>query len=126
VTAPAGSATAPPPPAARPDRAPRRLATDAPPRPPLVAPARGPGPTRAPDAGAGSAAPAPRAIWINALPWAYFTVDGDPKQHETPKLLELPVGPHRLTFTNPQLGISRTVTVTVPAEGDARYVEKMN
>jgi hypothetical protein len=65
------------------------------------------------DAGTGSARPAVlRPVWINALPWAYFTVAGDPKQHETPAMLKLPVGDHRVTFTNPQLGVSRTVTVT--------------
>jgi hypothetical protein len=40
--------------------------------------------------------------------------------------LKLTVGPHRVLFTNPQLGVTRTVTVTVPAEGEARHVEKMN
>jgi tRNA A-37 threonylcarbamoyl transferase component Bud32 len=80
------------------------------------------------DAGTHAVQPAGplRPIWINALPWAYFTVDGDPKQYETPALLKLPAGPHRVTFMNPQLGVSRTVTVTIPAEGEARHVEKMN
>jgi hypothetical protein len=41
-------------------------------------------------------------------------------------MLKLSVGAHRVTFTNPQLGVSRTVTVTVPAQGEARHVEKMN
>ncbi|HWO22069.1 MAG TPA: serine/threonine-protein kinase [Kofleriaceae bacterium] len=84
----------------------------------------GPGP----GSGEGSAAAAGplRPLWINALPWAFFTVDGDPKQHETPAMLKLPVGAHRVTFTNPQLGVSRTVTVIVPAQGEARHVEKMN
>ena len=76
------------------------------------------------------AAPKPtgplRPILIGATPWAFFVVDNDPKQYETPITLQLSVGPHRVTFTNPELGVSRTVTVTVPAEGDARHVEKMN
>jgi len=76
--------------------------------------------------GAGTSSAALRPIWINALPWAFFTVDADPKQHETPAMLKLSVGDHRVTFTNPQLGVSRTVTVTVPAQGEARHVEKMN
>ncbi|HLL20980.1 MAG TPA: protein kinase [Kofleriaceae bacterium] len=67
-----------------------------------------------------------RPILIGAVPWAYFTVDDDPKQYETPMTLRLAVGTHRVTFTNPQLGVSRTVTVSVPADGDARHVEKMN
>ncbi|MEO8705179.1 MAG: hypothetical protein ABI867_34355, partial [Kofleriaceae bacterium] len=66
-----------------------------------------------------------RPIAINAIPWAYFTVDDLPTQHETPKTIELAVGSHRITFTNPELKVSRTVTVEVPAEGIARHVEKM-
>jgi serine/threonine-protein kinase len=66
-----------------------------------------------------------RPIVIGATPWAYFTVDDSPTQHETPKTLQLSVGSHRITFSNPQLGVSRTVTVDVPAEGFARHVEKM-
>jgi eukaryotic-like serine/threonine-protein kinase len=106
---------------------------DAAPPPPDAAPPRRPDaaivriPPRV-DAGTGSARPAGalRPVWINALPWAYFTVDGESKQHETPAMLKLSVGDHRVTFTNPQLGVSRTVTVTVPAQGEARHVEKMN
>jgi hypothetical protein len=78
------------------------------------------------DGGAGGTSAVLRPIWVNALPWAFFTVDADPKQHETPAMLKLSVGDHRVTFTNPQLGVSRTVTVTVPAQGEARHVEKMN
>jgi hypothetical protein len=77
-----------------------------------------------PDAATGSA-PVLRPITIGAQPWAYFTVDGDPTRHETPATLRLAVGPHRVTFTNPELGVTRTVTVTVPEAGDARHVEKM-
>src|SRR5262249_2035231 len=114
----------PPPPDAAVDAAPAPLRTDAAivrviPR---IDAGAGPG------SGSGSARPTGplRPIWINALPCAYFTIDGDPKQYETPTLLNLPVGPHRVTFMNPQLSVSRTVTVTVPAQGEARHVEKMN
>jgi serine/threonine-protein kinase len=67
-----------------------------------------------------------RPILIGATPWANFYVDDDPTKYETPQTLKLTVGPHRVLFTNPQLGVTRTVTVTVPAEGEARHVEKMN
>ncbi|HEY5938625.1 MAG TPA: serine/threonine-protein kinase [Kofleriaceae bacterium] len=77
-----------------------------------------------PDAGAAPVAVL-RPITIGAQPWAYFTVDDDPTRHETPATLKLTVGPHRVTFSNPQLGVTRTVTVTVPEEGEARHVEKM-
>ncbi|MEJ7596396.1 MAG: protein kinase [Kofleriaceae bacterium] len=66
-----------------------------------------------------------RPIMIGATPWAYFTIDGDPTRHETPMTLRLAVGAHRVTFSNPELGVSRTVTVNVPEEGEARHVEKM-
>ena len=62
---------------------------------------------------------------IGATPWAFITIDGDPTKHETPVTLPLTVGPHKVTFSNPQLGVTRTVTVTVPAEGPARYVEPL-
>jgi serine/threonine-protein kinase len=70
-------------------------------------------------------APVLRPITIGAIPWAYFTVDDDATQHETPLTMHLSVGTHRVSFSNPELGVRRTVTVTVPAEGDARHVEKM-
>jgi hypothetical protein len=121
--APPAPADAEPPP---PDAAPAPLRTDAAivRVPPRIDAGAGAGS----GSGSGSARPTGplRPIWINALPWAYFTVDGDPKQYETPTLLNLPAGPHRVTFMNPQLGVSRTVTVTVPAQGEARHVEKMN
>ncbi len=63
---------------------------------------------------------------IGATPWAYFTVDGDPKEYETPMSLKLTVGPHRVTFRNPELNVSRTVTITVPPDDEGRHVEKMN
>ena len=66
-----------------------------------------------------------RPITIGADPWAYFTVDDSPARHETPKTLVLAVGTHRVTFSNPQLGVTRTVTIEVPADGEARHVERM-
>ena len=76
------------------------------------------------------AAPKPtgetKSFFIGATPWAYFTVDSDPKEYETPQKLKLTVGTHRVTFRNPQLGVSRTVTITVPPDDDGRHVEKMN
>jgi hypothetical protein len=67
-----------------------------------------------------------KSFQIGANPWAFFTVDGDPKEYETPMTLKLTVGPHRVTFRNPQLNISRTVTITVPPNDEGRHVEKMN
>ena len=66
-----------------------------------------------------------RPFTIGADPWAYFTVDGSPVQHETPETLELSVGAHRITFSNPQLGVTRTVTIDVQEDGEPRHVERM-
>jgi serine/threonine protein kinase len=66
-----------------------------------------------------------RPITIGAEPWAYFTVDDSPTRHETPTTLDLSVGAHRVTFSNPQLGVSRTVTIEVPPVGTARHIERM-
>ena len=67
-----------------------------------------------------------KSFTIGAVPWAYFLIDGDPVRYETPMTLKLTAGPHRVTFTNPELNVSRTVTITVPANDDGRHVEKMN
>lgn len=65
-----------------------------------------------------------RNVTINAKPWAYFTVDSDPTQHQTMKTIALAPGPHTLKFSNPQLG-ERTVTITVPSDGDFSHVEDL-
>ncbi|MCW5808957.1 MAG: hypothetical protein KIT31_41780, partial [Deltaproteobacteria bacterium] len=78
--------------------------------------------------GAGSAeAPAPkRRVAINAKPWAYIRIDGDPTQHLTPWTGELTLGPHRIHFANPVLKDERTVPLDVPAgDGELRHIETM-
>lgn len=70
-------------------------------------------------------APTTRRVTIGSTPWSNFTVDGDPKQHETPQVLDLAPGPHRIRFTNPQLKLEREVTITVPADRDWRHVEDL-
>ena len=77
--------------------------------------------------GSGSATPpaiALRKVRINATPWAYFTVDGGPRL-QTPQLLELAPGPHRIHFENPVLSVERTITLDVPADRDISYVEPL-
>jgi len=66
-----------------------------------------------------------RRVTINATPWAYFTVDGDPTQHETVKTLQLAPGPHRIHFHNPVLQLERTVTIEVPPDRDVSHVERL-
>ncbi len=67
-----------------------------------------------------------RKVTINATPWAYFTVDSDPTQHETVKTLQLAPGKHRIQFSNPVLKIERTVMIEVPEDRDYTHVERLN
>jgi hypothetical protein len=58
------------------------------------------------------------SLAINALPWAEVSIDGE-RIGETPiGNVELPIGPHEVVFTHPELGEARhlvTVTATAPA-----------
>jgi len=65
-----------------------------------------------------------RKVHINATPWAYFTVDGGPRM-QTPKLLELASGPHRIHFENDVLKVEREITIDVPADRDISHVEAL-
>ncbi|MCX5747114.1 MAG: serine/threonine-protein kinase [Proteobacteria bacterium] len=65
-----------------------------------------------------------RRVTVNALPWANFTVDGDPTSHQTIETIELTEGKHTLHFTNTQLGVTRDVDIEVP-DHDLRYVEDL-
>src|SRR5690606_4315127 len=55
-------------------------------------------------------------VRINVRPgWSNFTVDDDPKQHQTLATVELAPGPHKIHFTgNPAYPADKTVTITVP------------
>jgi hypothetical protein len=66
----------------------------------------------------GGAPPALCRVRINLTPWAYYRVDDDPTQHETPSTIELAPGPHKLHVWNPQLGIERDIVLHVPADRD--------
>jgi hypothetical protein len=92
-------------------------------RPPLPPPDVAP-PPPSPDA-APAAARVLRKVRVNARPWATFTVDGGATQHETISTIELAPGPHRLHFSNPQLGVERDVTIEVPADRDLDHVEDL-
>jgi tRNA A-37 threonylcarbamoyl transferase component Bud32 len=65
-----------------------------------------------------------RRVMVNAVPWAYFTVDSDPAQHQTMETIELPPGKHHLHFSNPQLHSERDATIEVQ-DRDLRYVQPM-
>jgi hypothetical protein len=85
---------------------------------------------RAPDArlpadAAVSAARTLRKVRVNARPWATFTIDGGAAQYETISTIELLPGPHRLHFSNPQLGVERDETIDVPADRDLDHVEDL-
>jgi hypothetical protein len=63
-------------------------------------------------------------LTVNTTPWAYFTVDDDPEKHQTIDSVQLAPGPHRLHFWNDQLGVTKDVTVDVPAH-DSSWVGKL-
>jgi tRNA A-37 threonylcarbamoyl transferase component Bud32 len=66
-----------------------------------------------------------RKVRINARPWATFTVDGGATQYETISTVELAPGPHKLRFTNPELGVVREVVIDVPRDRDIDHVEDL-
>ena len=66
-----------------------------------------------------------RKVRINARPWALFTIDGGTTQHETISTVELAPGPHKLKFTNPELGVVREVVIEVPRDRDIDHVEDL-
>lgn len=66
-----------------------------------------------------------RSVTIGARPWAYFYVDSDPAQHQTPETLQLAPGRYRIRFENPELHVSKQAVIDVPADRDIRHVEIM-
>ncbi len=114
-------------------------ANDAPAPPPTPGPLDGglpgrrpprPGPTatspaRGDDVVAAAPAPVRRRVRVNARPWAMFTVDDEGVEHETIATVELTPGPHRLHFRNPELGVTRVITIVVPVDRDLDHVEDL-
>lgn len=78
------------------------------------------------DAGIDAAATLTRRVTIGATPWADFTVDDDPTPRQTPETLELTPGRHRIHFSNPRLGVTRTVVIDVPSDRDLKHVEALD
>ncbi len=108
--------------------APDVVAPDAPPpaAPDVAAPARPTPPPASPRTRPSRAEPRAAApsgdlgvVNVNAVPWAYVTVNG--KRQLTPATLRLPPGSYTLSFENPELGAKTTRFVTVKA-GDNRPV----
>jgi hypothetical protein len=64
-------------------------------------------------------------VTVGSRPWANVTIDGSAKSYETPATMQLPPGPHRFTFRNPQLSITKEVTLQVPVSGSLRHVEQL-
>jgi hypothetical protein len=62
------------------------------------------------------------SLSLNALPWASVTIDGQALPGSTPFAnLQVPVGPHEIVWTHPQLG-ERRQTVIVNAKTPVRLV----
>jgi hypothetical protein len=55
-----------------------------------------------------------RRVTIGARPWAYYTVDADRTQHQTPEVVELAPGKHTIHYEQPELHQKRDVVIDVP------------
>lgn len=66
-----------------------------------------------------------RKVKINAVPWAYFTVDGDSTRYQTVETILLAPGRHTIHFDNPELGIKTDKEIEVPADRDTTVVEQL-
>ena len=62
-------------------------------------------------------------VIVNAKPWAYFTVDDNPTQHETPDTLHLPAGAHTVHFSRGQ--VTRNTAITVPESDGLTVLEDL-
>jgi hypothetical protein len=61
---------------------------------------------------------------VNATPWADVLIDGRPAGQTPLGNIELPIGPHEITFRHPELG-DRTRRVVVAAQGVSRVAENL-
>jgi hypothetical protein len=61
---------------------------------------------------------------VNATPWAEVLIDGRPAGQTPLGNIELPIGPHQITFRHPELG-ERTRRVVVAAQGVSRVAENL-
>jgi hypothetical protein len=61
---------------------------------------------------------------VNATPWADVLIDGRPAGQTPLGNIELPIGPHEITFRHPELG-ERTRRVVVAAQGVSRVAENL-
>jgi PEGA domain len=61
---------------------------------------------------------------VNATPWADVLIDGRPAGQTPLGNIELPIGPHQITFRHPELG-ERTRQVVVAARGVSRLAENL-
>ena len=63
------------------------------------------------------------SVVVNAKPWAYFTIDDNPKRYETPDTVHLGVGAHVIHFSNGDA--RRDTAVTVPDSDALTVLEDM-
>jgi serine/threonine protein kinase len=73
-----------------------------------------PTPTAGPPSPAGPP-PRPAELTVNAVPWATITVDGEPRG-DTPLVLELPPGRHRIRAAHPRAGAVEEDVDLAPGE----------
>jgi hypothetical protein len=60
---------------------------------------------------------------LNTRPWSQVVVDGRPVGNTPQPNLELSAGKHKLVLSNPSLGLSKNVTVTIkPGETNTQVI----
>jgi serine/threonine-protein kinase len=62
---------------------------------------------------------------LNSLPWSQVTVDGKPVGNTPLMNLPLPAGAHTIRMVNPDMGLTKTIKVTVKAGDTTTKVVNM-
>jgi hypothetical protein len=118
----------PPPlePAEKPAPPPEKAAEPAPAPPPeeVAEPPRTPAPPR--KTGTTPAAPSPAkemgTLDLNAVPWAYVSINGGPEEETPIRGRRLPAGKHKVLIRNPVLERQREMTIQISPGDTSKYV----
>ena len=59
---------------------------------------------------------------LNAVPWAYVSINGGPEEETPIKARKLPAGRHKVLIRNPVLDSRREMTVEITPGETSKYV----
>ncbi len=62
------------------------------------------------------------ALDLNAVPWAYVSINGGPEEETPIKARKLPAGRHKVLIRNPVLGSRREMTIEISPGETSKYV----